>query len=111
MKRAIWILTASVALAAGLAHAQSSQDQDRPPVVQPVPTSELDGTILNISAGKITLWDGNESYIFLVDATTTCGPDNALELADLEVGEQVTVTYTWHRGKTLPTATHIEPAL
>ena len=110
MKRVISILLVSVALAAGLAGAQSPKIRTSLPAADSVPTSQLNGTILNIGDDKITLWDGTDSYIFAMDANTTCGPGNARSILDLEAGEEVTVVYTWQHGP-LPTAVHIDAEL
>ena len=110
MKRVILIVLVSVALAAGLAGAQSPNFRTSLPATDSVPTSQLSGTILNIAADKITIWDGNDNYIFVVDPSTTCGPGNVLSVSDLEAGEEVTVVYTWQRGP-LPTAVHIDAEL
>ena len=110
MKKVVLIAVASLALAAGPANTQSPQNSSQLPAADTVPTSQLYGSILDITADKITIWDGITSYIFALNADTTCGPNETLSVADLEAGDEVTVFYTWQRGP-LPTAVHIEPAM
>ena len=108
MTKVIWTLVVSAALVAGLANAQSPKNPSPFPVGNPVPSGQYSGTILSVGADKITLWDGQERLVCLMNASTTCGRDNALSISDLEPGQQVTVYYTWY-SDTFPTATHIDP--
>ena len=108
MKKVIWTLVVSAALVAGLANAQSPKSPPPFPVENPIPSGQYSGTILSVGADKITLWDGQERLVCLVNASTTCGRDNALSIMDLEPGQQVTVYYAWY-SYTFPTATHIDP--
>ena len=109
MKKIIWTLILGTALGMGLANAQGVRFISRLPVAYPVPDGQYSGTILSVGADSITLWDGSARYIFLVNAGTTCGRDNALGIPDFEAGQQATVYYAWF-GRSVPTAIHIDQA-
>ena len=108
MKKIIWTLILGAALGAGLANAQGVKFYSRLPVAYPGADGYYSGTILSVGADSITLWDGNARYVFLVNAGTSCGRDNALGIPDLEAGQQVIISYAFF-GRNTPTAIHIDP--
>ncbi len=109
MKKLIWILILGAALGAGLANAQGVKFYSRLPVAYPVADGQYSGTILSVGADSITLWDGSAAYTFLVYAGTSYGRDNALGLADFQIGRPAIVYYI-RTERVVPTAIHIDQA-